>query len=285
MKCPCCGGNYWAVLFKSRDRRGGTTDEFEVLRCSACGLAKSNLDGNCRAFWAGRSEATCSADSLVAYKARRVLSRRKEGRLLDIGCGGGYFLAAMKAQGWMVKGVEPDPSLSRYANTILKVDVCALSLQSFEDAPSSYDVITMWHSLEHVAEPQMALYRAYELLAHDGLLFVSVPNLDSFQAKLFKGKWFHLDVPRHIWHFNPSTIRRFLENANFDLHELNFFVPRHNSWGWMKSIAWVLNLNKKGLLNYAFSAFLLGPSFLAASLENLCGRGGTLEVIASKRPL
>ena len=132
-------------------------------------------------------------------------------RLLDYGCGSGAFARFMAGRGYDVVGLEPfslgsptnEPSL-----TLLR--------KPFESARAelgTFDVITLWHVLEHVHKPIELLRALGEHLAPDGVIVISVPNFKSVQSELFKGAWFHLDPPRHLIHFEPDTLTSTVEHA------------------------------------------------------------------------
>jgi hypothetical protein len=109
-------------------------------------------------------------------------------------------------------------------------------VERIEDTAGPFDVITLWHSLEHVRSPREVLGALSARLARRGRVIVAVPNLDSQQARFFGAKWFHLDVPRHLFHFTPTALERLL-----DLHGLRV-MRRWNLeaeidlFGWIQSI-------------------------------------------------
>lgn len=123
--------------------------------------------------------------------------------MLDFGCGDGGFIAAAKAVGWDAVGVEMRPDHARAKGLTV--------FERIEDAPGPFDVITLWHSLEHVAAPRATVERLLELLKPGGHMIIAVPNRASWQARLFGRRWFHIDAPRHLFHFTPLALQRLLE--------------------------------------------------------------------------
>jgi 2-polyprenyl-3-methyl-5-hydroxy-6-metoxy-1,4-benzoquinol methylase len=128
----------------------------------------------------------------------------KAGNLLDIGCGTGYFLQTCKNAGWKVAGVEPDDNARRLAEsqTGIKIETDFLQAQY----PEGFDVITMWHVLEHVHKLDENLDKLKKLIGKNGYLVIAVPNHASYDAEKYGNQWAAYDVPRHLYHFTPSTM-------------------------------------------------------------------------------
>jgi SAM-dependent methyltransferase len=134
------------------------------------------------------------------------VSGKERGRALDVGCGTGAFLTALKEAGWEVTGLEPDPEARRLASERSGLHV--QPAEAFYELPSgSYDVITLWHVLEHVHELQRYMERLRELLAPGGKLLIAVPNYTSADAQIYGPYWAAYDVPRHLYHFSPGSVK------------------------------------------------------------------------------
>jgi len=131
-------------------------------------------------------------------------------RVLDIGCGRGALLLAFHAQGWECWGIErpefPDPDTSEYTLLRSADEVTALPSASF-------DLVTLWHSLEHMNDPANTLAIAARLLKPGGVLALMVPHFASFQRRLFGGRWFAMDVPTHRYHYSKGSLSRLLGDA------------------------------------------------------------------------
>jgi len=133
-------------------------------------------------------------------------SGKSSGKLLDIGAGTGTFVANMAARGWMVTGLEPDENARKVAYDANKVEL--LPIEVLKEMPNNeFDVITLWHVLEHVHELHSYLERIKALLKSDGVLFVAVPNYTSKDARYYKNYWAAYDLPRHLYHFSPQSIK------------------------------------------------------------------------------
>jgi 2-polyprenyl-3-methyl-5-hydroxy-6-metoxy-1,4-benzoquinol methylase len=159
---------------------------------------------------------------------RRALPWHGQGRLLDFGCGGGSFLERMRHQGWQVTGLDVSEATVERIRSELGIRALSGTLPHAELEPGSFDVVTMWHSLEHVHDPLGVLRAAYHLLAPGGRLMVAVPNIDSAAFHWFGPAWFALELPRHLTHFAPSTLRAMLEAAGFRVERLRQI--RHSDW-------------------------------------------------------
>jgi 2-polyprenyl-3-methyl-5-hydroxy-6-metoxy-1,4-benzoquinol methylase len=140
---------------------------------------------------------------------------RARGRLLDVGCGSGTYLRAMRDLGWEVCGVEVNAEAARLARERWGLDVRQGTLEEAGLPGSEFDVITFWHTLEHLPSPRRALAECRRLLRPGGLIMLETPNCAGPGARLFGERWFHLDAPRHLYAFTPDTLRRLLAQLGF----------------------------------------------------------------------
>ncbi|MBD3583750.1 class I SAM-dependent methyltransferase [Flavobacterium selenitireducens] len=141
--------------------------------------------------------------------------KTRKGAILDIGAGTGDFLTVAKSDGWMVSAVEP----SKKARSIAE-SKGILFTDTTETLPeSSFDVITMWHVLEHVPDPKWQLSELKRLLKPGGVIVIAVPNHKSYDAKVYGEFWAAYDVPRHLWHFSKTAIDKLAALANLKLVE------------------------------------------------------------------
>ena len=142
-------------------------------------------------------------NALYTLRVREVeaVANSGPGRVLDVGCGRGVLLQEFRRRGWEVQGTELSESAASYARQTLKIPVEIGDLEAIGFPPNYFDAITLWHVLEHVADPRALLAEIRRILKPDGVLLVAVPNFGSLEARVSKDKWFHLDVPRHVTHF------------------------------------------------------------------------------------
>jgi 2-polyprenyl-3-methyl-5-hydroxy-6-metoxy-1,4-benzoquinol methylase len=136
-----------------------------------------------------------------------------KGELLDIGAGTGDFLVVAKNSQWNITGIEPS---EKAKSTATKKGVPFIS--RLEDVPShSKDVITMWHVLEHVPDVQNQIAELKRILKPDGVVFIAVPNFNSHDAKYYGDYWAAYDVPRHLWHFGKTAIKKLFAEQDMEL--------------------------------------------------------------------
>lgn len=127
------------------------------------------------------------------------------GILLDVGAGTGHFLHTMKKAGWTVTGVEPDPEARDHAKIVTGIELLPLeSLATLEE--KSYDVITLWHVLEHIHDLHGVMGQLKRLLKDGGTLVIAVPNYQSYDAEYYGKHWAAWDAPRHLYHFTPKAM-------------------------------------------------------------------------------
>jgi 2-polyprenyl-3-methyl-5-hydroxy-6-metoxy-1,4-benzoquinol methylase len=148
-------------------------------------------------------------------KYRLIRSLSKGRNLLDVGCGTGDFLAHCRNKGWAVAGVEPDETARNRAENRHGIRVAG-SLGAAVQG-EKFDTVTMWHSLEHVHDLNGTLNRLHGILAKKGVLLIAVPNHISLDARLYGEYWAAWDVPRHLYHFSPDTLRQLLQRHGFKL--------------------------------------------------------------------
>ena len=172
----------------------------------------------------------------IKRKASYAIDGLKSGKLLDIGCGVGDFLCHVKSKGWDVVGIEP----SADAKSIAQDRLGFLPLNpadSYLLPNNSFDVITMWHVLEHIDDLKFQISELYRLLKPSGRLIIALPNYQSFDCQYYKDKWAAWDVPRHLNHFSPESIcsiitsngMKFVDNQKlkWDAYYISFLSERY----------------------------------------------------------
>ena len=135
------------------------------------------------------------------------------GTLLDIGAGTGDFLITAKLHEWQVTGVEPNPLARK--NALNKGIILNETLQQLPK--NKYDIITLWHVLEHLPNLNKQITDITKLLKNNGFLIVAVPNYKSYDAHYYKEHWAAYDVPRHLWHFSKTSILKLFHPFGLEL--------------------------------------------------------------------
>jgi 2-polyprenyl-3-methyl-5-hydroxy-6-metoxy-1,4-benzoquinol methylase len=263
-ECACllCGSATYTPVCEAADRRSGL--RFLLVQCDQCDLCFTNP----------RPDPICIKRFYpVDYRCHHGKDRAGKtnlpvqglGRLLDFGCGGGDFLRRMHACGWIVTGLDmADAAVASVRALGLTAHVGTLPSPLWGD--ECFEAITMWQSLEHTHQPLEVLRAAYRMLTIAGRLFVTVPNFAGFGARWFGGDWYGLDVPRHLTHFTPRTLRMMLAEAGFTHIELKQ-QPHHS---WIRHSA-----------NGGFLATRVG-SRIAGAWGRLWDRAESIQAIAKK---
>lgn len=159
----------------------------------------------------------------------RFLPVEGAGRVLDVGCGSGDYLEILREGGWSVAGVEIDPEAAERARKTRSLEVHTGTVLDAPFPTGSFDVVTMWHVLEHVWNPNEVVDRVIELLAPHGLFVVSTPIIDGYAARQLGRHWYHIDAPRHLLHFTRRRLSDFLSARGFLIDRI-VDDPRGSGW-------------------------------------------------------
>ncbi|RZS99326.1 class I SAM-dependent methyltransferase [Aquimarina brevivitae] len=194
----------------------------------------------------------------------------QKGTLLDVGAGTGDFLVTAKNDGWNIQGTEPNAKARQLAatkNISLQSDLASFTSNSF-------DVITLWHVLEHVSALQEYIERLNDLLKPNGTLIIAVPNFKSYDAKYYKEYWAAYDVPRHLWHFSKTAIRDIFKEKGFEL------IKVKPLWFDAFYISLMSEKLKKGKINY-FLSFIIG---FYSNLKGLFSKQYSSHIYVLRKP-
>jgi SAM-dependent methyltransferase len=231
-QCPICGGSEIMQALTAKDYTV-SQKEFSIYHCNSCSVRFTQdipSEDEIGAYYASADYVSHSdtkkgiVNKLYHWVRRRTLvSKRKmaqrftglpKGKVLDIGCGTGAYLHEMERSGWQVTGLEPDINARIKAQELYSIDPQEPSAL-YQLDEKTYDVISMWHVLEHVHDLQGYLQKISSLLSANGKLFIAVPNYTSKDAAVYKEFWAAWDVPRHLYHFSPGSMEILLKK--FDL--------------------------------------------------------------------
>jgi SAM-dependent methyltransferase len=320
--CPCCGSDAARRILLGFGFDDGQ-ERFALVECRSCGVVRTHpspgtaeLERRYGADYYGSAEAKFHplAEAWVRAenrsRARRVVRMATRGdeeaspravrRILDVGSGRGLFLREMGRLGWECHGTEragyvdsPPSAFRLHRGELVEL--------GFADA--FFDAITIWHELEHVSDPAGTLREASRILRPGGLIAIAVPNFGSLQRRIFGPRWFHLDLPRHLFHlsrrsllgllakngFSPSTVGTSSLEQNlygFVQSGLNCLFPAaHNRlYGLLKARrrAWSPAERAQAFAHLAVAVPILPLAMLENAISVLVGAGGTLIVHARK---
>lgn len=222
--------------------------------------------------------------SLGRVSARQLVRGLAPGAsVLDVGCGRGVLLGPIADLGLSPHGLEVHPEAVRGIDPRAQVRI-APGLVEAGYPRESFDAIVLWHVLEHLPNPREVLVECRRLLRPGGRLLVAVPNFSSFQARWSGAAWFHLDPPRHLFHFPAEVLVRLLERCGLSVRSTRHFSLRQNPFGWVQS---ALNRYSKMPRNALYDALyhggpaLLSRSRLLATLAALAPFGLAASVVAA----
>jgi 2-polyprenyl-3-methyl-5-hydroxy-6-metoxy-1,4-benzoquinol methylase len=210
-RCPYCGGESELLVSSTDLNRKTTTQVFSFYNCSACTLVFLDpAPDDMTPFYKGGYEPIpkdLQELRTIAQKERyridSILKHISRGRLLEIGPWRGIFCSNAKDAGFDVTAIEMDPGCVDFLQRVLDIKAIQSNTpyEALETIKEKFDVIALWHSLEHLPRPWLVLQKAAEKLAPGGILLVSVPNIESYDFSVLGDGWVHLDIPRHLYQF------------------------------------------------------------------------------------
>lgn len=239
---------------------------FDVVRCQKCGFLRLReippqeelLSYYQENYY--REEDGSRFPGPMEWLAREFRRRRAArlrawspppGRVLDVGCGRGIFLAQMKQWGYEAAGTQLSQTAANYARKRFGLTIFEGELPEAPFEPASFDLVTMWHVLEHTTNPRAYLERVHELLKPGGRFLVEVPNAACGSTRWGGSGWLHWDIPRHLFHFTPQTLEQLLKETGFRVEDRSFFSLEYGPFGVLQTM---LNRLSRGEPNYFFES-------------------------------
>jgi SAM-dependent methyltransferase len=236
--CVVCGAKNDFFFMEAENIHGATRlsrEKFNLVKCAGCGVVHVEPMPAEEEIWNYYGADYYRSGSRIKIRLERMIGCwsnlrskgliakfSKGGRLLDIGCGRGEFLKMFRGATWDLYGVEPNKegyaqNIAKGYSKIFNQDLISCAFQS-----DYFDVVTMWHVFEHVRHPNRQLREIHSILKDHGLLIIAVPNIEGMGFKLGGKHWFHLDCPRHLYHYNPHTIRLILNNNGLNVVKIYY---------------------------------------------------------------
>lgn len=262
--CPSCKHPQFDNYLICEDHQV-THESFALVKCTNCELIFTNprpQSHELTKYYQSKDyiSHTDEGNSLinVLYKLVRSYTLKKKrqliekystpGMILDYGCGTGDFLKVCEKSQWLTTGIEPDSGAMEIAKT--KLNGTVVDSLGYLKNEKTFDVITMWHVIEHVSQLKETLKKLHKQLKQGGYMIVAVPNPNSFDASLYREHWAAYDVPRHLYHFTRTSFGNLVEKTKLKFittHPLKFdsyyvsLLSEKNKSGKMKLISGFLN--------------------------------------------
>jgi len=242
--CPICGHDGATEWLRAPDRLHGRRELYTLVRCPVCSLVWQNdppkpsemhlhyTDAYHRLISAGGQNAP------HRWRARKaaLAPHKQSGALLDLGCSSGAFLDSLKHEPWSLHGIEMSAETAKIAAARSGAHVFAGDIPDAPFAPESFDVITCFDVLEHVYDPRQVMLKVEEWLKPGGIFYVLVPNIDSAEERVFGSYWHGLEMPRHLSHFSPQSLKYLAESVG--LREVSVETRRNPAFGTSLRYVW-----------------------------------------------
>ncbi len=231
--CPICESNSFKTHIRSKDF-SVSKENFTIVKCRSCNFQFTNprpSDEELGRYYISDHyishnntnnnlfEKTYQLVRRIAIKTKYNLISEffNSGRILDIGCGTGDFLYKCKLKNWDTKGIEPSEIARTQAIENYNLDV--IESTDLGKLNGEFEIITMWHVLEHVTELNNTVSEMKKLLSKKGKAIIAVPNLESFDACYYKKYWAAYDLPIHLYHFSKTSITKLFEKHGLSLRK------------------------------------------------------------------
>jgi SAM-dependent methyltransferase len=311
LRCDLCGGDRFEYRGQLDEQRQFTGEQFDLMACADCGLAFINprptreligfyYDADYElagprtievATWqrmAGepRRGRRSSFERLYLHLRQSLAAEmippfEDGGSVLELGCGDGALLDVLRDLGWETHGVECNPMAAARAIAGGHKVICGPADGAHHDA-HRFDLVYLWHLLEHTHEPSEVLAQANRCLKPGGRLYLAVPNAGGLQARILGPAWDGANAPRHLYHFDARTITEYLRRSGFEDIRI---TTRSGRGGWWRGLRH--SLNRAVGSRMAGRARCVGaactPVAAAASLVRFLGAGSELRLVCRKQ--
>jgi len=309
-ECPVCGSSDFQKEYPVTSNADGPIAGFWIIRCQLCTarlidpIPPSNiLSQHYRKGIYSKSSGRLSwlvdfvFSRLYDYRLREIQKHKflTANNLLDIGCGKGRFMAHALHRGWKVEGTDTAPVQVSAAQERYNLKISHGEVWEIGFPDNFYTVVTAWHVLEHLEDPNKVVAEIKRILAPGGIFVCEVPYYDSWQARIGRNKWFQLDPPRHLIHYNLPSLNNLLGQHQLEIVHISTFSPELGYFGMLQTVLNILHKEPNWLFQWLkrtkqargieiFLAFILFlPTFLLETCATLFRKGGVLRVIAVKK--
>lgn len=307
LACPACGGRLEHAWNAPAGEQG--LSDFGVAICSTCGtgVTEGDFPVDAELYEKGSYAPERARGAGLAAPILRQFDRRRlqfirarypaPAKVVDAGAGRGRFVAAAAAAGYAAAGVEPAERGSIGARDMYGLELIQADIETAPIAPGSYDVVSLWHVLEHVPDPGATVEVLAKWLRPGGGLLIGVPNFGSVQARVSRTRWYHLDLPRHRTHFTEAGLHTLLAQHGLVVVQTDHSMMEHNWFGmWQTAVSrftsrpsYFFHLLKRNapaksadLLVSLLALPLVPFAILAELFVAARGSGGSIAVLAIK---
>lgn len=245
VNCDFCKTDNAKLLFLQKDKFGITNDDFKIIKCQNCGLIYVNPHPTQKEIVEFYPDTYSWKETLVAesfftriirklekfyrghllkYEVNKVIkfTKKKKGKILDIGCGAGDRLNLFRKKGFDTYGTEIT-DMADYAKDFFGLNVIKKDLFDANLPDVFFDIITLHNVIEHVPNPQDIIKECYRILKKNGFLVMQTPNINCFQFKFLKNRWTVIDPPRHLYYFSDLILKKELEKNKFKVTKIDYF--------------------------------------------------------------
>lgn len=316
LKCGICQTNkYLEIKWKNAVSRENL-ERYTYVKCKKCQLVfmsprylpkqtpsfyelKNYWDSELRNFKKD-SDFNNKRKEAYGHLYKEIFQNKEKGSILDVGSGTGLFLSFFKERGWEVLGIEVSEEILNFSNKTFGLNVLLGDLLSLKLPSKYFDVICFNNVLEHLHTPRRTLLKVRKILKDDGILEITVPNIESLGGKIFKEKWYHLDPGHHLYLFSEKTISKLLKETGFLVKKTSHSYWIHNFSGLFESLRYKFSPKytegitrklpvkelKKNKLNHFLQEIGKGTakilSFLGCIIEPVIKRGEVITIYAEK---
>lgn len=240
--CPICGQRRPQKWLLGQDRLHGRKKNYTLMRCPACTLVWLSDPPKPEEM---HLHYTAAYDKLITgnnspgrwkWRKAHLLCYKHSGTLLDLGCSSGSFLESVYSEQWKLYGIEMSSAGAKMAEARSRAKVYVGDILNAPFPEETFDVITCFDVLEHLYEPQKVMQKVAGWLKPDGIFYVQVPNIDSAEARVFGSYWHGLELPRHLFHYSPLSLKFLAESMG--LREVSVETRRNPAVGTSLHYIW-----------------------------------------------
>lgn len=269
--CNNCGSKKYKILWRDVGN-WEFPEKFRIVKCAFCGLSflnprpKKQFINN---YYSRKSYWGIDLGNIISHPSRnwrqqresdygnlynRIFKEKTQGSVLDIGAGTGVFLSKFKEKGWDISGVEYSQDATNYAERVFGLNIKRGGFLDYSFKRDIYDVVVLNNVLEHLYFPKETLRKTHLILKKNGLLVVTVPNLNSIGSDLFGKHWYPLQPPIHLYHFTYQSLSSMLSSVGFRIVSSDHSFWVHNYYSLFQSFRFLVspkykdNHNKKFVL-------------------------------------